>query len=461
MDDTASRRAALIAVTMISFSTSFMMSGVNIGLPAIGQELALSAIAQSWVATAYSLSTGVFLLPFGKLADIHGRKRVFVLGVVLYTIGCALCGLAASAGILLASRIFQGIGAAMISATSIAILTSIYPPMQRGRVLGINVAAVYIGLSVGPYLGGALVESLGWRSVFWVNVPLALLTLAFTLWKVKGEWADSPDEPFDLLGSAIYGISVVALMIGFSRLPDLGGVWLVLAGVLAGAAFLLRQARIPAPLLDLELFRGSRVFTLSTLAALIDYASTNSVTFLLSLYLQYIKALSPREAGAIMVAQPLVQAIFSPLAGWLSDRVETRWVASLGLGFTFTGLLMLTRLNATTPIGYIIACLLVLGFGFALFSSPNTSAIMGSVRRRHYGVASGMVATVRTFGQMLSMGLVMILFSVFMGQVQITPAHHAQFLQSVRVAFVISSALCALALVASLARGELRTPPEE
>lgn len=461
MDDAAGRRAALIAVTMISFSTPFMLSGVNIGLPAIGRELALSAIVQSWVATAYSLSTAVFLLPSGKLADIYGRKRLFVLGVILYALGTALCALAGSAATLLASRVFQGVGAALISATSVAILTSIYPPLQRGRVLGINVAAVYVGLSVGPYLGGAMVEAWGWRSVFWANVPLALLTLAFTLWRVKGEWADSPGEPFDLLGAVVYGLSVVALMMGFSRLPDLGGLWLILAGAAAGAAFLWRQTRIRAPLLELGLFRGSRMFTLSSVAALVDYASTTSVTFLLSLYLQYIKALSPREAGAVMIAQPIVQAIFSPVAGWISDRIAVRWVASLGLAFTLTGLILLTRLSATTSMGYIVACLLILGFGFALFSSPNTSAIMGAVRRRHYGVASGMVATMRTFGQMLGMGVVMILFSLFMGQVQITPANHAAFVQSVRVAFGISSVLCAGALVASLARGSVVAPPEE
>jgi EmrB/QacA subfamily drug resistance transporter len=461
MDDTAGRRAALIAVTMISFSTPFMISGVNISLPAIGRELELSAIAQSWVTTIYSLSTGVFLLPFGKLADIYGRKRLFIIGVVLYTLASALCALAGSAATLLGSRAFQGIGAALIFATSTAILTSIYPPRQRGRVLGVNVAAVYVGLSVGPYLGGAMVEALGWRSVFWANVPLALLTLAFTLWKVKGEWADSPGESFDLLGSGVYGASVVALMIGFAQLPNLNGVWLILLGALAGAAFLWRQAHIATPLLELGLFRGSRVFTLSSIAALIDYASTISVTFLMSLYLQYIKGLSPREAGAVLVAQPVVQAIFSPVAGWISDRIAVRWVASLGLAFTLTGLVMLTRLNAATGMGYIVACLLVLGFGFALFSSPNTSAIMGAVRRRHYGVASGMVATMRTFGQMLGMGVVLILFGLFMGQVQITPANHAAFVQSVRVAFTISSALCAVALVASLARGEAPTPPEE
>ena len=461
MQDSASRRAALIAVTMISFSTPFMISGVNIGLPAIGEELGLSAILLSWMSTVYSLSTGVFLLPFGKLADIHGRKRLFVIGTALYAIASALCALSVSAVMLIGSRIFQGLGAAMIFATSVAILTSVFPAQERGRVLGVNVAAVYVGLSAGPFLGGMMVDALGWRSVFWSSVPLALLTLLFTVWKVEGEWADSPNDPFDLPGSAIYGVTVVALILGFSQLPNVNGVWLILGGVVAGTVFLRRQSRAPVPILELHLFRRSRMFTLSSITALIDYASTASATFLLSLYLQYIKGLSPFEAGSILVAQPLMQAILSPLAGWLSDRVAIRWVASVGMAATLAGLVMLTQVDGQTPMGYIIASLLVLGFGFAFFSSPNTSAIMGAVHRRHYGVASGMVATMRTFGQMLSMATVMVLFGIFMGQVPITPAIFPEFLQSVRTAFIVSSALCALGLLASLARGEIRTPPEE
>lgn len=460
MDDTSGRRAALIAMTMVAFAMPFMMSGVNIGLPAIGRELNLSAIAQGWVSTAFALSTGVFLLPFGKIADIYGRKRMFIIGVVLVIVASVMSALAGSAAVLIGSRAFKGIGAALVFATSTAILISVYPPHQRGRVLGINVAAVYVGLSIGPFLGGIMVETLGWRSVLWFNVLLAVLALAFTLWKVKGEWADSAGEPFDLLGSAIYGVSVVALMIGFAQLPDLAGVWLILGGAIAGAAFLWRESRIPFPVLNLHLFRDSRVFTLSSVAALIDYASTFSATFLLSLYLQYIKALSPREAGAVLVAQPIVQAILSPIAGWVSDRIAVRWVASLGLALTLISLVMFTQLDADTTMGYVIACMVVLGLGFGFFSAPNTSAMMGAVRRRDYGVASGLVATMRTFGQMLSMGMVMILFGLFLGEAPIVPANYPQFLESVRVAFVVSSILCAVALVASLARGEETLPNE-
>ena len=192
METSASRRAALIAVTMMSFASPFMLSGVNIGLPAIGAEFGASAVLLTWMSTAYSLATAILLLPCGKLADIYGRKRLFIIGIAVYTLASVLCALAPSAAVLIAFRVIQGFGAAMIFATSTAILTSIYPANERGRVLGINTAAVYLGLSAGPFLGGIIVEALGWRGVFWINVPLAAMALAYTLSRVKGEWADSP-----------------------------------------------------------------------------------------------------------------------------------------------------------------------------------------------------------------------------------------------------------------------------
>lgn len=454
MTEAASRRAALIAMTLIAFATPFMLSGVNVALPTLGAEFGASALTLSWLSTSYSLATAVLMLPFGKVADIVGRKRIFLAGVSVYTIASALSALAPNVTILLICRIFQGGGAALIFGTSTAILTSIYPPEERGRVLGINVAAVYGGMSVGPLLGGLLVQALGWRSVFWFNVPLGLITLAFTLWRVKGEWAGSPDDPFDLAGSAIYGAAVVALMLGFSSLPAWRGALLIAVGVAAGAAFLWREKRASHPVLELSLFRGNRVFVLSSIAALINYSATASVAFLLSMYLQYIKGMNPRDAGVVLIAQPIVQTIFSPIAGRLSDRVETRIVASAGMASTAIGLALLAFLGDATPMPYIIGALLLLGLGFGFFSSPNTNAIMSSVERRYYGVASGMVGTMRTFGQMLSMGIAMILFALYIGQAEITPEHYGRFMLSARTAFTIAAILCALGVLASLARGK-------
>ncbi|MBC7234776.1 MAG: MFS transporter [Chloroflexi bacterium] len=456
MDTSAStRRIALIAISLTSLLTPLMASSVNVALPQIGQEFHMPAVLLSWVATAYSLASAVFLVPFGKVADIHGRKRIYIVGVAFYTAASVLCALAPSGPSLVICRVLQGIGGAMIFGTGIAILTSVYPPGQRGYVLGINTAVVYAGLSVGPFLGGLLVGQWGWRSVFWANVPLGLAALLFTLWKVEGEWAGSPGDSFDLRGSLLYGLAVIAVMYGFSQLPDLLGIGLIAAGLLIAGVFVWQEGHVERPVLDLRLFRTHRVFTLSSLAALVNYLATSSVTFLLSLYLQYIKGMSPQQAGATLITQPLIMATFSPLSGRLSDRIEPRIVASVGMVLTVVGLLLLTALGRETSLGYVLACQVVLGLGFALFSSPNVSAIMGSVERQFYGVASGMVGTMRLFGQTLSLGITMLLFALYIGRVQITSQHYDAFLLSARINFLVSALLCMGGVFASLARGRI------
>ena len=292
----------------------------------------------------------------------------------------------------------------MIFGTSMAILTCVYPHGERGRAIGISTAAVYLGLSLGPVLGGFLVHRFGWRSVFLAVVPVGLAGVILTLTRLRGEWDEARGEKFDAAGSAVFGIGLAALMYGFSRLPSLFGAGLVAAGLALLGAFILWEKRVAAPVLDVRLFRANRVFAFSNAAALINYSATSAVAFLLSLYLQYVKGLPPQKAGLVLVAQPLVMALFSPLAGRASDRIEPRVVASVGMAISSAGLLALVFLGPETSIGFITGALLGLGFGFALFSSPNTNAVMCSVERRAYGVASSTLGTMRLTGQMLSLG---------------------------------------------------------
>jgi EmrB/QacA subfamily drug resistance transporter len=451
-----SRTAALISATLAAFLTAFTGSSSTIALPVIGYDFSMDAILLSWVATSFLLAAAMFLVPVGRLADIHGRKRIFVLGTAVFTVASLLAGLAPSAAVLIAARALQGIGGAMISGTGVAILTSVFPSEERGRVLGINVAAVYLGLSLGPAIGGILTQQLGWRSIFFAPIPLGLVIIAFVLWRLEGEWAEAQGESFDLFGSAIYALALVALMYGFSHLPELLGAALIAAGAVGFAAFGLWEFHTKSPVLNLRIFANNRPFTLSNLAALIHYSAVYAVSFLLSLYLQYIKALTPQQAGLVLIFQPVVQFLFSPAAGRLSDRIEPRILASLGMMLTSTGLFLLVFLSPTTPLWAIVADLILFGFGYALFSSPNMNAVMGSVERKSYGVASGMLATMRLIGQMLSMGIATILFALFLGHVEITPELYPLFLTSARVAFAVFAALCVMGVFASLARGDVR-----
>ncbi|MDF1532829.1 MAG: MFS transporter, partial [ANME-2 cluster archaeon] len=331
----------------------------------------------------------------------------------------------------------------------------VFPVGERGRALGINVAAVYLGLTLGPFLGGFLTQHFGWRSIFLINVPLGIIVLFFTIWKMKGEWADAKGEHFDLSGSIIYGITLVSIMYGLSLLPNILGGWLIFFGIAGIVLFISWEKNVEHPVVNMDIFSNNRTFTFSNLAALIHYSATFAVSFLLSLYLQYIKGLPPQSAGLLLVAQPFVMTVLSPMAGKLSDRVEPRVVASLGMVVMTIGLLLFSLLDNGTTLTFIVLNLVLLGFGYALFSSPNTNAIMTSVDKRYYGIASGTMGTMRLVGQMLSMGIAMVLFALFIGRAQITPEYYAPFIDSVKAAFMTFSVLCFIGIFASMARGKV------
>ncbi len=450
------RKCALVVATLTSFLPPFMASSINIALPAIGAEFSMDAILLGWIATSYLLSAAVFMVPFGKIADIYGMKKVFFIGLFIFTASSLIAFFAPTSTILIGSRVLQGIGSAMIFGTGTAILVSVFPAAERGKILGINAASVYLGLSLGPFLGGLLTEYFGWRSLFLINVPLGLIPLALGMWKLKGEWAGAREDRFDLTGSAIYSLMLVAVMFGFSLLPAWQGAALVLVGVATFFLFIRWESGVACPVLDVRLFKNNRVYAYSNLAALISYSATFAITFLLSLYLQYIKGLAPDQAGLIMLAQPAMMAIFSPFTGRLSDKMEPRLVATAGMALTFVAVLAFVFLSAETSLIFIVACLITLGLGLALFTSPNTNAIMSSVEPRHYGVGSATLGTMRLVGQVASMSFVMMVFSLYLGKVEITPQYYPLFLSSVKVAFAVFSALCILGIFASLARGKLR-----
>ncbi|MDD1693795.1 MAG: MFS transporter, partial [Methanoregula sp.] len=353
----------LLIAVLAGFITPFDGSAVNIALPSIGAEFHMDAIAMSWIATAYLLAAAVFLVPIGKIADIYGRKRIFLYGILLFTLASFLITMVPTTELLILVRIIQGFGGAMIYGTGIAILTSVFPPQERGKALGIYITAVYFGLTLGPFLGGLLTEYFGWRSIFFVNVPLGILACILIIGRLDGEWAECAGERFDLTGSLIYAAALVALMYGFSLVPDSTGIVLVLAGIAAMVLFGLFEMKVATPVLDMRLLTRNRVFAFSNLAALINYSATFAVTFLLSLDLQYTRGFSPEQAGIILLVQPAVMACVSPVAGRLSDRIDSQIVASAGMGLTATSLLLLSFISASTTLAYIIACLVICGVG--------------------------------------------------------------------------------------------------
>ena len=454
MSNKATKNSAVIVAVLTSYLGPFMVSGVNIALPDIQRAFSVNAVLLSWVVNSSLLATSVFMIPAGKLSDIYGRKKILVLGLILFSLTGILCAASWGVEVLIVFRIFQSTGAAMILTASVALITSVFPIDERGKVLGITVAANYIGLSSGPFFGGILTNYFGWRSIFIATIPVAVLGAIIAVIFLKGEWADARDEKVDIRGSIVYGISLIFFIYGLTLLPDLKASLLIIPGITGFIVFVILELRIKHPIFEMRLFKN-KVFTFSSIAALISYSSTFATAFLLSLYLQFIIGFSPQKAGLILIAQPVMQAVLSPFSGRLSDRIEPAIIASTGMGCTAIGLFLLVFLKPDTSLIYLISILLLLGFGFALFSSPNTNAIMSSVEKKYYGVASGATATVRGIGMSFSMTITTILFSVFIGKQEITPAAYPGLIKSFKTAFIIFTILCIIGIFFSSARGKL------
>jgi len=374
-------------------------------------------------------------------------------GIVVYTAGALLTIFAPTIGMLLAFRFLQGVGGAMIYANSVALITHLYPPGERGYAIGLNTTAVYAGLSLGPFLGGALTQFLGWRSIFIVTALLAVPVLIYAK-KFPAFLNDRHQEHFDVPGLVLSSALILCLFLGLASATTPRGVVLLFAALVLGVAFYLVERRHPSPLLPVSLLSSNRVFAASNAAALINYSATYAVGFLLSLYLQYIRGYEPVAAGTLLLVQPVIQVFVAPVAGRLADRIQPGHVASVGMAISAVGLFGLSMLGDTTPVGAILALLVLLGVGVGLFSSPNTTAIMGCVEKRFYGSASAMTAMMRSLGMMLSMGAVLVVFAFIMGSTAVTPAIFPEFLRSVHLIFLAFGVLSVFGVILSLRRNK-------
>ncbi|WP_332450113.1 MFS transporter [Methanoculleus sp.] len=449
-----SRRFILILITAVTFLNPFTGSAINLALPAIGAEFSADAAMLAWIASAYLLSSVIFLLPAGRLGDSRGRVTVFLLGVVVYTAGSLLTIFTPTLELLLVFRFLQGIGGAMIYANSVALITHLYPPGKRGTAIGLNVTATYAGLSLGPFLGGALTQFFGWRSIFILTMLLAVPSLLYA-GKYPAFLNERRDERFDVPGIVISSALILCLFLGLAWVTAPAGVALLVAVVLLAVILIRVEQQQPCPILPVSLLTSNQVFAASNGAALINYSATYAVGFLLSLYLQYVQGYEPIAAGTLLLIQPVIMVFVAPISGRLADRIQPGLVASVGMALSGAALFGFSFLTLATPVAAIVALLVLLGVGVGLFSSPNTTAIMGSVTKQDYGCASAMTAMMRSLGMMLSMGAVLVVFAVIMGSTVVTPAIFPEFLLSLRLVFFALAVLSAFGVVLSLKRNKL------
>jgi EmrB/QacA subfamily drug resistance transporter len=442
----------LITVSCAAFASTLMSSSINIALPNISEDFNISASTLPWINTALFLASAVFLLPAGRLADILGPRRIFTAGLIILVIASVACALSLSELMLILFRAFQGIGNALIVTASAVIVVSIFPLKETGKALGYFLVSVYVGLTLGPLIGGLMTEYLGWRSLFLLCLPLGMISFFF-LWQVRTVPDKVAGGRFDLVGSLILAGVICLTIYGLTQIPDLAGISFIIGGLACLGVFIWWEKRLKSPLVNLDLFNHNRTFIFSNIAALIIYSATVSLSLILSLYIQYIKGFSPQNAGLILGVLSLVDSIFTPIAGRLSDRINPRNLATSGIALSTVGLGLLYFINQNTSIFYIVIALIIIGFGLALFVSPNTNAIMRSVSPSVYGIASGISSMARQFGVMLSLAIITIIFSVFIGDVEITPEYYPAFLKGIKFALGIFVVLCFAGIFASFARG--------
>lgn len=471
------RRWEILALTSVgAFMGPLDGSIVAVALPAVSTDLGLSFGQAIWVQAVYLLTMAILLMPLGRLADQRGRMRFYLSGVALFTVASAFSGLSIDGAWLIVSRAFQGAGAALLVATSAAIVTAVFPARQRGRALGIIVAAVYLGLSVGPPLGGILVDSVGWRWIFIVNVPVGLALLAWGGLRLPrdrpaGRRALRPD----VLGAALLAVFLVCLLVPVSFAPQWG--WgapeTVLLLVVAGLAligFVAVERRVRDPMLDLDLLLRNRLFAAANLAALLNYMALYGPMVLTAIYLQEVRGRSAAVTGWLLLSQPVLQAVLSPFAGRLSDRIGSRVLTTGGMALMTAGLVLLASLGGESDTVRLVAGLSVIGIGLAAFSAPNSSAIMGSVGQDRLGLAGGFLATMRVTGQALSVAVLGGIAASQLGRlgarlifapgdgVELSVEAARQFAAGYRHAMVVAAGLAVLAAAVSLVRGGRRSP---
>jgi EmrB/QacA subfamily drug resistance transporter len=452
-DDAVSSAAVLFVVSAVQFLTPFMLSAVGVALPAIGREFSATAVQLGLVETVYIFAFSLFLIPAGRLGDIYGRKRIFTIGILVFTAGTVLISLAFTIESFIGFRFIQGCGGAMISGTSVAILSSVFPSANRGRAMGIIVGCVYLGLSLGPVLSGFMVTHLGWRWIFYLGVLVELFCLCLTVLKLKGEWAEARGERFDYVGTFLYIISLFCLIYGTLNQKE-GGIYLVFiaSGGLGFLIFLAFEYRCSSPILDVGLVTRNRVFAFSNLATLINYAASFGIAFFFSLYLQVVRGYSPQSAGWILIIQPVFQATLSPFFGRLADRVSPAGLATCGMALCTLSLGLASQVHAGTPMRVIMGMLALMGVGFSLFSSPNTTTVMGSVPPKSFGIASSFLATMRTMGMLCSMTIITLVFKRIMGDHPVSAQTKPFFLASMHLCMMIFCFLCVAGVFCSMVR---------
>ncbi|HUI69871.1 MAG TPA: MFS transporter [Spirochaetia bacterium] len=460
---------ALTVTTVGSLMSSLDTTIVVIGLPTILTDLHASIVHGIWVITGYQLMLTVLLVLLGRLGDMYGRVRLYNLGFVIFTIGSLLAALSRDGTQLVVFRFIQGSGAALLSANSAAIITDAFPLEELGTALGTNMMAFNVGAVLGYTLGGAMITFLGWRSIFFINVPIGIFGTVWAYKRLKEVSVRASGQRFDYLGSVIYcaGLSVILLALTIGDPTSWRNLLILIAGIALFAVVVFVERRQRFPTLDLRLFR-IRVFAAGNLASFLNSVAFSCGPFLRSLYLQIILGYTAFQAGVALIPMEAMVFILSPISGRLSDRIGGRILSSIGLAMNAMALFWFSTLNQHSSYASVLVSLVLFGMGRALFISPNTSSVMSSVPAEKRGVANGMRMTLNMTGGVLSVPLSLLLMTFVMPYARLSEivgsnqlaagGEFLTFLHAINNACLILGAIIVVAIIPSLLRGS-RTAP--
>jgi EmrB/QacA subfamily drug resistance transporter len=461
----------LTNTTVSTLMSSIDANIVLISLPTIGRELpGTNATLLLWILLGYSLLTAVVLLNFGRLSDMFGRVRLYVLGFAVFTAGSALCGLSQTGTELVAFRLVQAVGAGFLFSNSAAIITDAFPPNERGRALGINQVSIVVGAVSGLVLGGFITSTIGWRWIFFVNVPIGIVATLRARYDLRELARPERTAPIDWLGNVVFAGGLTLLLLGVTlgplgQIDDATALGLVVLGGLLLVGFVLIELRERSPMLDLALFRN-RQFAASALAMLLNALARGAFVFILVFYLQGPpRYLSPLTAGLFLIPVSASLATLGPVSGWLSDRFGPRPFLVAGLASSAAGFLWLATIGPDASFPQLAPALVLVGSGMGLFASPNRAAMMTAVPPTRRGVASGIGVTFLNAGSTVSLGVTLVIMTGVLSRSEIQsillgapivggPAElGVRFLQAIHAIFLVSTALVLAALVPSVLRG--------
>ena len=451
-------RAVLVAAIIGDFLSPFLIASLAISTPEIGKDLGLDIVTLGWILSSFLLSSSALMLTAGRLGDCIGYKRIFAAGLIFSLIGCIIASFASTFTVLIIALVIIGVCSGFMWATTIPLRLCAFPVGMRGKLMGHNSAAVYSGVAAGPVVGGVLIHYFGWHSIFLAVIPIVLFTLLLTrvyVWKLPDNIHKSLSG-FDTGGSVLFAVAMITLIYGFSGIPGMTGFLCIVGSLVLFCVFILYEKRVASPIFDVNLLFGNRKFMLAGTAAMLGYSITAGMMYVMPLFIQSIMGYSPLITGMVYVGAALCQVIFSIIAGTLSDRVTSGHISAVGLAIAVISLVLLLGIDTTTSLFIIAGLMMVLYTGLAFFGTPNTFAIMGSVPMEKHGMAAGTIATLRRFGNQISIAIPMMIFSIILGNVVLTDVETQEFLVSFRIIIGIFIVLTVIGIVCSILQEKVR-----